>query len=63
MSTTENQGYFRLLTRLISRLFSRREGKKLGQRSFNGTFKSLQHGNLNQSHTSYHGDEEAFWFI
>lgn len=61
MSTTENQGFLRLLTRFINRFFFR--GKKEQQSFTNKAFKSFHSENLNQSHNSYHGDEEAFWFI
>ncbi|MCD6017304.1 MAG: hypothetical protein K0S53_425 [Bacteroidetes bacterium] len=63
MGTTENQGYFRLLTRLVNRIFFRRQDKTVGQSSYERTLRSLHNGDLKSSHSSYHGDEEAFWFI
>lgn len=62
MSTTENHGYFRFLTRLMHRIFFRGIWRKAEQDSRNKTFKSF-HNDLSHSNASYHGDEEAFWFI
>lgn len=62
MRTTENQGYFRLLTRLINRFFFRGQWKKDRHGSIKTSFKSFNK-DLNVSNVAFHGDEEAFWFI
>jgi hypothetical protein len=63
MGTSKNQGFLRLLSRLFNQLFARKHANKSTNRGYAGNINSFKSKDVNRPHSSYHGDEEAFWFI
>lgn len=62
MGTSKNS-LTRWIGGLLNRFFNRKKLTDNSKSHFQGTFDSLKKNVGNQPHSSFHGDEESFWFI